>query len=678
MNLKLIIPGILLASSVLFFPSFTSEDDINKTGIDLTALNKDVSPAHDFYQFANGNWIKNNPVPKEEARWGSFDVLREENNKKIRTVIEEVAADKSAPKGSVRQQLRDFYTSAMDSVTIEKQDISLIKPLLDRISNIKDKPDMLAAIGELHKKGIGNTFGMYVHRDLKKSDEHIMYFVQSGLGLPDRDYYLKDDERFKNIRSEFVKHMSVMLGYLNYPDAQKYANSILEMETRLAEASMSRVDMRDEEKTYNIHTFSSFKALTPGIPWDVYFKTTGAGTQYRLSVNHVDFYKRLNEVFTSVPLETWKAYLTFNVISTTAGNLSRKYVNEDFNFYSRILNGVEVQKPRWKTALNATDASIGEIVGKVYVDKYFTASSKQRIENLVKNLRAAFKNRIEQLDWMSTATKAKAQEKLSLFNAKFAYPDKWKDYSSLEIKPGEYVLNMIRANEFEYKRMISKLGKEVDRSEWLMLPHQVNAYYEPTLNEIVFPAGIMQPPFFYPEADDAVNYGAIGAVIGHEITHGFDDQGSKYDGKGNLNDWWTEEDRKKFDEKAAKLVDQFNSYEALPGVFVNGELTLGENIADLGGLSTSYQAYQLSLNGKAGPLVGGFTAEQRFFLAFAQVWRGNFKDEYLRKMVMTNVHAPGMFRAKGTVSNMPEFYKAFTVKSGDQMYRDDYVRAKIW
>lgn len=677
MNKMKMLAGFAITTGAALALAFMADQTTLK-GIDFDSIDKAVSPKDDFYHYANGNWLKNNPIPGDQSRWGSFDVLADENNKKIRRVVEEVAKDVKAPQGSLHQKLRDFYLLAMDSAKAEQQGISLIKPDLDMIGGITSKKDIAKCMANLTVKGVDNAFGFYVARDLKNSSAYVLYLSQSGLGLPDRDYYLKTDERNVNYRKAYVEHMTNMLTMISYANPKQTAESILALETELAKISMSRVEMRDEEKTYNPRTYAELTKLTPSFDWDLYTRSNSIPTTGKIIVNQPGYFKSFSKIYDSVAVDTWKAYLTWHYVTTFANELNSAMVNENFNFYGKTLNGTQAMRPRWKRALGACDGSLGEVVGQIYVDKYFSPDLKVRVQGMVKNILEAYKVRISKLDWMSAETKKKALEKLSKFNTKLGYPDKWKDYSKLEVKADAYVLNVMRAEEFSYRTMIDKLGKPVDKGEWQMLPHQVNAYYEPTLNEIVFPAAIMQPPFYYPEADDATNYGSLGAVIGHEITHGFDDQGSKYDGSGNMVDWWTDNDRKLFEEKSKVLIECFNKFEALPGVFVNGELTIGENIADLGGLSTAYQALQSSREGKASVSINGFNEEQRFFLAFGQVWKQNIKEEMLRKRILTDVHSPANFRVLGTLANMPEFYKAFEVKEGNGMYRNDKDRAKIW
>lgn len=671
------IAGVGISLGVALSAAFMA-DTTQLKGIDYTAIDKAVKPNDDFYHFASGTWLKNNPVPADQSRWGSFDVLADENNKKIRTVIEEVAKDKAAAKGTLRQKLRDFYNLAMDSAKADAQGISMIKSDIGRISSISSKEDLIVCMAEMTAKGVDNVFGFYVSRDLKNSSKNVLYLSQSGLGLPDRDYYLKSDERNVSIRKSYVEHMTNMFNLLSFTESAKIAESILSLETKIANISMSRVEMRDEEKTYNPKSLDQIMSMSPAIEWKLYISTNKIPLSDKIIVNQLDYFSGLSDVYEKTDLATWKNYLIWKYISGCAGQLSSDFVNESFNFNGKILNGTQVMRPRWKRAVSACDGSVGEIVGQLYIQKYFSPDLKVKVNAMVKNILATYKVRITKLDWMSDSTKTKALEKLAKFNTKLGYPDKWKDYSKLEIKDDAYVLNVQRAESFSYREMIDKLGKPVDKTEWAMLPHQVNAYYDPTLNEIVFPAAIMQPPFYYPGADDATNYGALGAVIGHEITHGFDDQGSKYDGNGNMMDWWGEKDKIQFEDRAKVLIDCFNKYEALPGAFVNGELTIGENIADLGGLSTAYYALQMANEGKAPVTIQGFTEEQRFFLAFAQVWKQNIKDEMLRKRLLTDVHSPANFRVLGTLSNMTEFYKAFGVKEGDKMYRGNSDRAKIW
>lgn len=676
MNKKLAI-GYLAFLGLIISVAFIGDANKGK-GIDIDAMDTSIRPSDDFYRYGNGMWLKKNPVPAEQSRWGSFDVLAEENNAKIRKVIEEVAEDKAAAEGSVRQKLRDFYLTALDSAKCQQQGIQFILPEIKANNAIVTTKDLSVRLAQLHAMGVGGIFGLYVTRDLKNSNSNIIYVSQGGLGLPDRDYYLNNDERNTKIRTQYLDHVMRMLAFTGDKNSAISAKNILAIETELAKLSMSRVEMRDEEKTYNPYKFSELAKIAKSFDWTNYMSTNGISVDGKIIVNQPDFFKGLNKLIDSVSIDSWRHYLNWNLINTYANELSYEIVKQNFSFYGSVLSGTKEMKPRWKRSLGACDAAIGEIVGQVYVNKYFQADLKVKVNSMVKNILLAYKERISNLDWMSQETKVKALEKLAMFNTKLAYPDNWIDYSKLEVKTDAFVLNMMRAEKFGYQRMISKLGRPVDKSEWQMLPHQVNAYYDPTLNEIVFPAGIMQPPFFYPDADDATNYGALGAVIGHEITHGFDDQGSKYDGYGNLVEWWTATDRELFKKKSKMLVDCFNKYEALPGLFVNGELTLGENIADLGGLSTAYAAFKLNTKSNMAPKIDGFSPDERFFIAFSQVWKQNIKDETLRKRILTDSHSPANFRVIGTLSNMPEFYKTFGVVEGSKMYLSEEVRTKIW
>lgn len=669
----LAVPAFVMACAFTAIPG-----NDKKVTLDIGAMDKSVSPAADFYTFANGTWVKNNPVPAAETRWGSFDELREANNRKLRDLIEEVAANKNLTPGSSGQQLRDFYLTAMDTVKLDKQDMEPLKPYIAKVNEITSKSEMLSLSGSLQRSGMRSMFRLYVGRDLKKSDQNIIYLSQGGLSLPDRDYYLKSGDRFEKIRAKYLDHVTKMLTMAGRTEARKDAELILAIETQMAVSQMSRVDMRDEEKTYNPYTIDEFVIESPNIAWFEYFKAIKCPTNYPMVVNQPEYFRRLNTLVDSIPLNDWKTYMVWKLVTSAADNLSSRFENEDFNFYGTTLNGQQQMKPRWNRSLNATNGALGEVVGQLYVKKYFSPQAKARVEAMVKNIMEVYKLRINSIDWMSDETRVRALEKLAAFNTKLAYPNKWKDYSKIKISRDSYLGNSVNASEFFFDDMIRELGKPVDKEEWGMTPQTVNAYYDPTLNEIVFPAAIMQPPFFYADGDDAINYGAIGAVIGHEITHGFDDQGSKYDGKGNLNDWWTDKDREAFDARAKKLVDQYGKFEALPGVFVNGELTLGENIADLGGVSVAYQALQLSLKGKKKELIDGLTPEQRFFVAYAQLWKGNIKDEALQQRIMTDPHSPGNYRVLGVVSNLPEFYQAFSVKPGDKMHINDDNRAKIW
>ncbi len=648
-------------------------------GINLSYMDKTADPREDFYKYSCGNWLKNNPVPSSESTWGSFNEIQEKNNDLLKSILEDASKAK-AKKGSIHQIIGDFYYSAMDSVKIEKEGINPLKAEFLKINSIKNRDDLIKSIGHLHSYGIESMFSFYVYQDAKKSDQNIVYLGQGGLGLPDRDFYLKDDEKSKNIVAEYRKHLieTFLLMGRDKNAAEKNANIIIGIETSLAKYSSTRVELRNIEKQYNKKSLGELKSLTADINWDLYFSSINMPTFNELIVSQPQFIIGLNEMMKTVSLEEWKIYLEWHLIRETSGKLNDKLSKQGFYFYNTVLNGVKEMKPRWKNALANVNTVLGEALGEAFVEKAFSAESKKRVNEYVDNITAAFKERIEGLDWMSDSTKQKALLKLNSFTRKLGYPDKWKDYSTMEIDRESYVMNYLRAQNFEFKANVSKLGKPIDKTEWGMPPQKVNAYYNPMLNEIVFPAAIMQPPFFDPEADDAVNYGGIGSVIGHELTHGFDDQGSKFSGDGNMENWWTESDVIKFKNKTKILVNQFNSYTAIDSLNVNGELTLGENIADLGGLSIAYYAYQKSLVGKPREIIDGFTPEQRLFISWGQIWKTNIRPQALRQLVLTNPHSPGNFRVYGPLVNMVEFYDAFGVKKGNKMFLEEGERAKIW
>jgi putative endopeptidase len=651
-------------------------------GIQLEGMNRKVKPQDDFFQFVNGNWLKNNPIPQTESRWGNFNILNENNMETLRNILEDAAKDDAAIMGSVRQKVRDFYRIAMDTLKLEREGTQPARVSLKRVESLTDKKQLGSLLGSFHRMGIGAFFGMYVSLDVKDNTKYVVWFSQGGLSLPDRDYYLKQDAKSKKIREEYLVHLRTMYNLFGYndADAERAANSILKLETGLAEVSMTRVENRNMEKKYNKRALADLRKQWNNLYLDEYLNETGLSAKLpdTVIVAQPAFFEYLNTTLVNEKLETIKDYLRWKVMNDAAGVLNDAVSKENFRFYATVIQGTKEQKPRWKRVVASANSMIGELLGQEYVKVAFSEESKRKVNEMVDNLREAYRIRIENLDWMSEETKQRALDKLASFNRKLGYPDKWKDYSDLRIMTDSYLANQYRSATFNYDRMMDKLGKPVDRTEWGMLPQTVNAYYSPVMNEIVFPAAIMQPPFFDPKADDAVNYGAIGAVIGHEFSHGFDDQGSKYDAKGNFNSWWTEEDRKKFEARTKVLVNQFNSYQVLDSVFINGELTLGENIADLAGLTVAYDAYMISLKGKKKQKIAGFTPEQRFFIGFAQVWRGHARPEYIRNQVVTDPHSPQQFRVYGTLVNMPQFYAAFGVKKGHKMWLDEDKRAKIW
>lgn len=675
------------AFATLLFVASCGNESKNETGTtgNFVAFEKanfdtTVKPGDDFYQYANGGWLKKGEIPASESRWGSFDMLNENIKNNLHIILEETAAKKDAASGSNEQKVGDFYSVAMDSVKLNADGILPLKEELAKIEAVKTPADIIAEIAHLHKNGSGSLFAAFVNQDAKKSDQLIVQLYQAGIGLPDRDYYTKSDADSKSIQDAYVAHVAkmLMLSGENEKDANANAKTIMKLETELAKASKTRVEQRDPEANYHKMTVDELSKLSPSIDWKAYFAASGFASFTDLIVSQPDFIKAADKLVKSTPLAEMKSYLKWNLINGYADYLSDDFVVENFNFYGKTLNGAKEMKPRWKRALRETDLAMGEVLGQLYVAKHFSANAKKRINELVDNLMAAYKERLSQLDWMSAETKTKALEKLASIDRKLSFPDTWKDFSKLDVKRDSYVQNVMRAQEFAYNRNLNKLGKPVDRTEWLMSPQTVNAYYEPSKNEIVFPCGIMQFPFFDENADDAFNYGGIGAVIGHEITHGFDDEGSQFDAKGNLNNWFTEADKAKFKERTAGIVKQFNNYVAIDTMHVNGALTQGENIADLGGVSISYAALQKALAGKEREKIDGFTPEQRFFLNYAQVWRGLYRDEALKRQLQTNPHSPGKFRTLGPLSNFQPFYDAFGVKEGDKMFVADKDRVKIW
>jgi putative endopeptidase len=682
--------------------AFITEVPTNSTsGIDLNNIDRNAKPTEDFYQFVNGNWAKNNPIPNSESSWGSFKELHDKNTAKLGTILREAAADKTAKPGSNAQKIGDFYSMAMDSVKLNKEGAAPLAPELAIIDKIANTADLLKVVGHLHAIGANAMFNIVVDQDPKKSTEYITQFYQGGLGLPDRDYYINTDERSLGIQQAYITHIGNMFKLLgDQPQvAEKKAKVVYDIEANLAKASMTQIELRDPQAQYNKKTMQELTALTSDLQLNTYLeainvkvsrsippaeKSDYAETIRMEGISNVivgqpEFFKELNKDMKSVSIADWKTYLRWTLVNRSAAKLSDDFVNENFRFYGSTLVGIPILKTRWKRALEATDASVGDALGQLFVKKYFTEESKRKVNEMVDNLLAAYRVRIGSRDWMSEETKKQANLKLDKVIRKLGYPDKWKDYSTLEIKRDSYLANSFRANEYAFKDMVNHLGKPIDRQAWLMTAPTINAYYNPTINEIVFPAGIMQPVFFNPEADDAVNYGSMGAVIGHELTHGFDDQGAQFDADGNLKNWWTKEDMERFKAKTDRLVKQFDNYVAIDDVHVKGALTLGENIADLGGLTIAYYALKKSLEGKPVPAkIDGFTAEQRFFMAWAQSWRVNMRPAFLKNMIQTNPHSPGNFRANAAPSNMQEFYDAFGVKPGDKMYRPKEERVEVW
>lgn len=671
--------GMFLIAGALGAVVAFGADQPMRSGIDRANFDTSVKPGDDFYEYVNGTWIKDNPIPPEYGRWGAFPKLRDENLQRLKEIVEGLSAQ-SAALDPDEQKIRDFYATAMDEQKLKEQGAQPLKEELERIGKIENGDDVIAEVGRLHATGASALFAMGVGQDERQSDTYAVHLHQGGLGLPEREYYLSKSKDSQKIRDEYRKHVAKMLELLgNAPDAAAAgADTVMKIETQLAEASRTPVQLRDREANYNKKSVGDLIALTPNIDWEIYAREVECPHVSYVIVGQPEFLERVNEMVHSVPAADWRTYLRWHLIHDTASYLSDPFEEENFRFYSGVLRGVKEQQPRWKRTIGAIDRMMGEALGRLYVKKHFPPAAKERMDELVKNILAAYRERIESRDWMSDQTKKQALAKLEKFTPKIGYPSKWRDYSDLEVKTDSYVQNALRAEAFEHRYRLSKLGQPVDRTEWHMTPPTVNAYYNSSMNEIVFPAGILQPPFFDPTADDAVNYGAIGAVIGHEITHGFDDQGSRSDGDGNLKNWWTAEDRAKFTAKTDKLVKQYDDCVAVDDLHVNGKLTLGENLADLGGLTISYAAYQKSLNGKAAPVIDGFTGPQRFFIGFAQVWRGSTRDAEQRLALRTDPHSPPRFRTLVPLSNIQAFYDAFDVKPGDKMYRAPDERVEVW
>lgn len=651
-----------------------------KKFIDPANMDLSVKPGDDFYTYASGTWVKNNPVPAKETRWGSFNELRDFNINAVKSLVEDAAADKSAPAGSVKRRVGDFYTAAMDSATIEKLGYTPIKADLAKVKLIKDIPGVLDQVAYMRTNGLGGgMFGLGVGQDRKNVNKYMVNIGQGGTTLPDRDYYLKDDARSVKIREAYNTYMVTLftLTGSTAEEAKQKAATVYKIEKQFAEAQMSRLEMRDPYATYNKLTVAELNKKTPDINWATYLPKFKIKNQDTVLVSSPKFMASFDGMLKSVPVEDWKTYLEWNILKGSASSLSSPFVKASFAF-TQAQTGQKVQTPRWQRMSSLTDGTIGELLGQLYVAKYFKPEAKERMNQMIVNLRKAFEIRINGLEWMSPETKQKALAKLHAFTPKVGYPEKWKNYDGLTINKGTYFQNLRNASVWGYNEMVDQLGKPVDRKRFGMTPPTVNAYYSPTLNEIVFPAGILQFPFFDPNADDAVNYGGIGAVIGHEMSHGFDDSGSQYDAAGNLKNWWTAEDKAKFDAKTKALGEQFDAYTVLDTVHVIGKLTMGENIGDLGGLNAAYTAFKMTKQGQSNEKIDGFTPDQRFFLAWAQVWRGNILPESAAQLIKTDPHSPGPYRTIGAPVNMDAWYNAFDVKPGDKLYKKPEDRIRMW
>ncbi len=659
----------------------TTEDASARHGFNLANLNRSVSPCENFYQFADGGWMKNNPIPADRAAWAIFNKLRDHNESLLHEILEEASKDTKAQPGSNWQKIGDFYASCMDESQVEAVGLKPIQPELQRIAAIDNIASLQDEIARLQHGGANAVFFFGSEQDLRDSTQVIAGAGQGGLGLPDRQYYLDDDARSKQLRASYIQHVTNMfkLAGDDPSTAAAEAKSVMDAETALAKASKKREDLRDPETNYHPMTLAQLRDLTPHFSWATYFKEVGAPALASADIGQPDFFKQVDSGLANVPLDDWKTYLRWNLIHSVAASLPEKFVEENFDFYGRTLTGAKQMLPRWQRCVQATDRELGEALGRYYVQRYFPPEAKARALAMVHNLTDALRADLSTLDWMSPSTREQAIKKLDAINLKIGYPDKWRDYSAYKVDRGPYVENVLRGNSFEFARDIAKIGKPVDRTEWDMTPPTVNAYYNASLNEIVFPAGILQPPFFDLHADDAINYGGIGSVIGHEMTHGFDDQGAKFDGHGNLKNWWTPADLKNFQARGECIVNQFGSYEIEPGLHGNGKLEEGESIADLGGLTISHAAFEKTLAGKPAPApIDGFTAEQRFFLGWAQIWGANLRPEYSRLIAKTNPHPLNKFRANGALSNTPAFAKAFACAADSKMVRPSEQRCRIW
>lgn len=651
----------------------------NTSGIDLANLDTTVAAGTDFFRYACGGWNDSHPLTAEYSRYGSFDMLAETNQKQLRELIESFASQTNEP-GSQGQKIGDLYTLAMDSVKLNSDGVAPIKAQLDKIAAISDRKQIVPMIAEMAYDGIGTYFSSYVYADPKNSALNIFQISQGGINLGEKEYYLDTDSVTANIREQYKLYITKLFKLAGFTDAEaeQKMNDVLEIETTIAKASFSAVQRRDPEANYHKMTYADLKKQFSGIDWDAYLKGLGVQGVEELNVEQIEPLQTVDKLISTLPLEKHISYLQYNLIDAAASCLSDDFVAARFDFYGKVLSGRQVNQPRWKRAVNAVNGMLGEVVGQMYVEKYFPAAAKERMVNLVKNLQTALGERIQAQEWMSDSTKAVAAEKLAAFHVKVGYPDKWKDYSSLEIKKDSYWANVCRASEWAVRDMYSRVGKPVDKDEWLMTPQTVNAYYNPSTNEICFPAAILQYPFFDMNADDAFNYGAIGVVIGHEMTHGFDDQGRQFDKNGNLCDWWAAGDAERFNERAQVMVDFFNNIEVLPGLKANGQLTLGENLADHGGLNVAYLAYRNATKDAPLGVVDGFTADQRFFLAYAALWAGNIREEAIRQYTKSDPHSLGEWRVNGALPHIQAWYDAFGITDKDPMYIAPEKRVNIW
>ena len=648
-------------------------------GLQFDYLDESVDPKQDFYQYANGGWMEKNPLPAEYARFGSFDMLAANVQKQLKELVDTLSLQ-SHEQGSAEQKIADLYRLKMDSLRLNQEGNAPIQPILKTIKALENKAQVIEMMAQLNQEGIWPFFAMYVSADDMNSSMNILHSYQAGIGMSDRDYYLKEDARSKSLRAKYQQFVAKMFVLAGYPEktAKTAAKEIMQIETALAKAQFNRVELRDPYKNYHKMSLADLQQLAPEFDWQTYFKALGMPVN-ELNVSQDVFMKEMAKVFSNSSMAAIKYYLAWNVISDASSSLSDDFANLSFDFYGKTLSGRQEQSPRWKRAVSTLDNAVGQALGITYVNRYFPAAAKERMVELVANLQVSLGERIDQLAWMSDETKQKAHEKLAAFRVKIGYPDQWKDYSALQIDATKSLYDNLKAvARFNFEEEKAKVGKPVDRDEWLMTPQTVNAYYNPTTNEICFPAGILQPPFFFQEGDDAVNYGAIGVVIGHEMTHGFDDQGSRYDKDGNLSNWWTESDGKQFAERTKVLEEYFNHIEVAPGVMANGAFTLGENIADNGGLQVSYNAFKKTVQGKNNIAVDGVPADQRFFIAYAHVWANNIREQEILRRTAEDPHSLGRWRVNGTLPHVDAFVQAFGIQEGDAMYLPQAERASIW
>lgn len=644
--------------------------------LNLNWLDKKYTPTENFYQYSNGTWQKKNPVPPAYSNWGTFDILRHKNQQRIHDLVKKTARKNNAP-DSIQQKVGDFYKSGMDLKTINSLGAKPLQSEFDRIQAITNLSDLQNTITHLHSIGVDGFFGFDQMQDFKDSTQVIGVAYQGGLSLPDRDYYLKDEPRFKKLRDAYHDHIIKMFQLLGDDEkkATDEANIVMAIETQLAKASMPRIEQRNPQAVYHPMTVAEFQKLVPDFSWTAYFTDLGHPEIKAINVAMPDFFKALNNQLSSVPLDQWKIYLRWHLINSFSSYLSDPFVNENFRV-SSLFTGAKELLPRWQRVINAENGALGFAIGKLYVEKYFPSTSKREVLDLLHSIRSALREDLQSLDWMTPTTRTEALQKLSQMGERIGYPEKWRDYSNLHISKGPYVLNIIRTNEFLVKRELNKIGKPVDKNEWDMTPQTINAYYDASMNNLNVPAGILQPPFFDPKAPAAVNYGSIGFVMGHEMTHGFDDSGAQFDGKGNLNNWWTPEDLKRFKAATECIADQFSKYTVDDGIHLQGKLVVGEATADLGGLTLAYRAFHASDAYKKAKTIRGFTPDQQFFLGAAHVWANNIRPEQLRQMVVVDPHPPAIYRVNGTIANMPAFQKAFNIPDTSAMVNKN--RCVIW